>query len=97
MKRLTEIEVLLTILVLDIVLTSFGIEDWLKSLPNWDPVRQLWEPGISSAGEILWSVTFVSWTLFTVVYFIVMFLYLGASTFQRLMQGIEYENSNDSV
>lgn len=84
MKKLTLIELLLTVIFLGIFTSGAQIAVWLKSMPESDPVRQLWEPRFRSSGDIPWLLAFVPWVVCTVIYVIVAFVRFGARALRKL-------------
>ena len=84
MKKLTQIEVLLTLLVINAELYGFKIGSWLASMPESDPVRRLWESRLDLPGNILWWGTLLSWLVFSIFYSILAFLHVSAWTLRKL-------------
>jgi hypothetical protein len=83
-KKLTIIEVLLTVIFLGVFTAGAQVAMWLKSMPESDPLRQLWEPRFRSYGDIPWVLVFVPWAVFTVIYLIVAFVRFGEWAFRKL-------------
>lgn len=84
MKKLTLIEMTLSVLFFATVAVEFRIADWFRSMPQNDPVRQLWQARMDSVGDTVWLITFVPWIVFTGVYLLLASFYLSAWAFQKL-------------
>lgn len=84
MKKLTVIEVILTMLVVITVMAMFRTAAWINSMQESNPERILWQPRFSHIFNILWPATAIPWVIFTVIYVIILFLYLGSKVFSKL-------------
>ena len=83
-KKLTKIEVLLTVVFLLTGIVIFKTAFWLKSMPESDPVRQMWKPRLDALADPILIVTFSIWAAFTVFYSILLFIHLSAWLFRKL-------------
>lgn len=83
-KRAAKIEAFLTALAVVFVwgLTRVGVR--VKSMPESDPVRQLWESRLALPCEILWYGILFPWLAFSVFFLILAFVHFAAWTLHKL-------------
>jgi hypothetical protein len=84
MKKVTEIQMLLTLLAITVVLVTLQVGSWLASMPESDPVRQSWQSRLDLPGNILWYGVLFPWLMFSVLFFILAFLHMSAWILRRL-------------
>jgi hypothetical protein len=85
MKKLTIIEVFLTIIFVIVNVTILAAAGRLIKMRASDPVHEhLLQSRMDSVLNPVFQVTFCLWIFFTVIYLIILFIYLGAWIFRKL-------------
>jgi hypothetical protein len=73
MKPIEKVRTVHAVLLVLLLLATFGANMWLHSMAYRDPTRRLWQPRIDAIGPAALCAVVVSWVGFYVYYFIVEF------------------------
>jgi hypothetical protein len=85
MKKLTVIEGFLTIIFVIVNVTIFAVAGERTKMRFSDPVHEpLLQSRMDSVLDLVLQVTFFLWISFTVIYLIILFIYMGAWIFRKL-------------
>ena len=92
MKKLTKIEILLTLLFMIVGIVILDIAFWVNSMPKSDPVCQMWKLRLDTWADPILIVTFSIWAAFSVFYSILLFIHLSAWILRKLTPENEHEH-----